>query len=133
MAAGFNNLLGIHEQALNIQASRTQLIGANLANADTPGYKARDLDFKAAMQGAEHELQPTGPLKMTRVAHIQPDGYVSGQEIMYRLPTQASLDGNSVETHVEMAQFTENSIRYLTSLRIINGRLNKLMSAFRGE
>lgn len=133
MAAGFNKLLGIHEQALNIQANRTQLLGANLANADTPGYKARDLDFKAAMQNAESGVLSGGPLKMTRVAHIQPDGYVSGQEILYRIPTQASLDGNSVETDVEMAQFTENSVRYLTSLRIINGRLNKLMSAFRGE
>ena len=133
MAAGFENLLGIHEHALNIQANRTQLLGANLANADTPGYKARDLDFKAAMQSADQMLQPNGPLKMTRVAHIQPEDYVSGQEILYRIPTQPSLDGNSVETHVEMAQFSENSVRYLTSLRIINGRLNKLISAFRGE
>lgn len=133
MASGFDNLLGFHEHALNIQANRTQLIGANLANADTPGYKARDLDFKMAMQNAEQGMLGAGPLKMTRVAHIQPEGYAAGQEIMYRMPTQASLDGNSVETHVEMAQFTENSIRYLTSLRIVSGRLNKLISAFRGE
>ena len=133
MALGFNSLLGLHEHALNIQANRTQLIGANLANADTPGYKARDLNFKMAMQDAESGVVTGGPLKMTRVAHIQPEGYAAGQEIMYRMPTQPSLDGNSVESHVEMAQFTENSIRYLTSLRIVSGRLNKVLSAFRGE
>ncbi len=133
MPAGFDNLLGVHEQALNLQAQRTRLLGGNLANADTPGYKARDIDFKAALANAAENDFAGGPLRLTRVAHIQPEGYLAGAEIMYRIPMQSSLDGNSVETQVEMAKFTENAMRYLTSLRIINGRLNKLISAYRGE
>ncbi len=133
MAVTFENILGNHEYALNIQAERTRLLGANLANADTPGYKARDIDFRAALQAAQAGGGKGRPLRMTNTMHIEPEGYLDGAEILYRMPTQVSLDGNTVESQVEMAKFSENSIRYLTSLRIIKGRLNKLVTAFRGE
>jgi len=133
MPAGFDSLLGIHQQALGVQSHRTRLLGANLANSETPGFKARDIDFREALVAAEAGGNGQAPLRLTRVAHMQPQDYVMGAEVMYRMPTQASLDGNSVETHVEMAKFTDNAMRYLTSLRIVNGRLNTLLSAFRGE
>ncbi len=133
MAVTFESILGNHEYALNIQAERTRLLGANLANADTPGYKARDIDFRAALQAAQTGGTRGRPLRMTNSMHIEPEGYLDGAEILYRMPTQASLDGNTVESQLEMAKFSENSIRYLTSLRIIKGRLSKLVTAFRGE
>jgi len=132
MPMNFDSILGPHEKALNIQAYRARILGANLANADTPGYKARDLDFKAAMSEAE-TASSIRPLVVTSKMHIQPEGYAFGTELLYRRPLQPSLDGNTVETQVEMAEFSENAMRYLTSLRIVNGRFNKMLSALRGE
>ncbi len=132
MPMSFDSILGPHEQALNMQAQRARILGANLANADTPGYKAQDLDFKAAMSQAE-SASFAQPLTTTSSRHMQPEGYIFGAELMYRQPLQPSLDGNTVEAQVEMAEFTENSMRYLTSLQILSGRINKMMSALRGE
>jgi len=132
MPMNFDSILGPHEKALNMQAYRARLLGSNLANADTPGYKARDIDFKAAMSQAE-DARLAQPMAVTNSRHIRPEGYVFGAELMYRRPLQASLDGNTVETQVEMAEFTENSMRYLTSLQILSGRFNKMISALRGE
>ena len=137
MPLNFDNIIGLHENALNMQAQRARILGANLANADTPGYKAKDIDFRAALSqvrdqldGNETELEL---MKTTHARHIAPEGYIFGAELLYRQPMQPSLDGNTVESQVEMAEFSENSMRYLTSLRIINGRLNGLLTAFRGE
>jgi len=132
MPMNFDSILGPHEQALNMQAQRARILGANLANADTPGYKAQDLDFKSAMSQAE-SADFAEPLTTTNSKHMQPEGYIFGAELMYRQPLQPSLDGNTVEAQVEMAEFTENSMRYLTSLQILSGRINKMMSALRGE
>ncbi len=132
MPITFDSILGPHAKALNMQAYRARILGANLANADTPGYKARDVDFKAAMAEAEAGGF-SQPLRVTNSRHMQPEGYIFGAELMYRRPLQPSLDGNTVETQVEMAEFTENSMRYLTSLKIVGGRFNKMISALRGE
>jgi len=132
MPMNFDSLLGPHENALNMQAYRARLLGANLANADTPGYKAKDLDFKSAMLEAEAGGF-SRRLTTTNTMHIQPEADVFGAELMYRQPLQPSLDGNTVESQVEMAEFTENSMRYLTSLQILSGRFNKMISALRGE
>jgi len=133
MPLNFDSILGVHENALNMQAHRAQILGANLANADTPGYKAKDIDFQAALSQAQGQDVGFEPMKITNELHIAPEGYIYGAEVLYRQPMQASLDGNTVESQVEMAQFSENSMRYLTSLRIVSGRLNTLLSAFRGE
>jgi len=132
MPMNFDSILGPHEKALNMQAYRARILGANLANSDTPGYKARDLDFKAAMSEAE-TAGSIRSLVTTSKMHIQPEGYAFGAELLYRRPLQPSLDGNTVETQVEMAEFSENAMRYLTSLRIVGGRFNKMLSALRGE
>lgn len=132
MPMNFDNILGPNEKALNLQAYRARIIGANLANSDTPGYKARDIDFKSALSQAEMGSQ-IEPLTVTNKMHIQPEADTFGTELLYRQPLQPSLDGNTVETQVEMAEFTENAMHYLASLRIINGRFNKMLSAIRGE
>ncbi|HEB55635.1 MAG TPA: flagellar basal body rod protein FlgB [Gammaproteobacteria bacterium] len=136
MPMNFDSILGPHEKALNMQAYRARIIGANLANADTPGYKARDIDFKSALSTAESTAESASqvqPLTRTNAMHIEPDGTVFGAELLYRQPLQPALDGNTVEPQVEMAEFTENAMRYLTSLRIVNGRFNKMLTAIRGE
>ena len=133
MPLNFDNILGPHETALNMQARRAQILGANLANADTPGYKAKDIDFKSVLAEAGNGNISSSSMRVTNAKHIEPEGYVFGAEMMYRIPMQASLDGNSVESQVEMAEFSENAMRYMMSLRIVNGRFNKMLTAFRGE
>lgn len=132
MAISIDNVFGVHETAMHVQGRRAQLLSQNLANSDTPGYKAKDIDFKAALKSvANGTLQK--PLQTTQVRHIQPKGSFMGTEQLYRQPMQASLDGNTVEPHIEMSEFTENSMRYLMTLRIMSGRINSMLSAIRGE
>ena len=132
MAISLDNVLGLHENAMNLQGRRAQLLAQNLANSDTPGYKAKDIDFDAALKSASKD-NFKAPLKATQAGHIQPKGFFMGAEELYRQPMQDSLDGNTVEPHVEMAQFTDNSMHYLMTLRIISGRVNGMLSALRGE
>ncbi|MDZ7802614.1 flagellar basal body rod protein FlgB [Thiohalophilus sp.] len=132
MPMNFDSVLGIHETALNLQAKRAELLGANLANSDTPGYKARDIDFRAALRDAQELGTNAGPMQATSRRHMQPENYQMGAQVMYRQPLQPSLDGNTVESEVEMGAFSENSMRYMFSLQIVNGRLQKLITAFKG-
>jgi len=135
MAISIDKAFGIHENAMHLQARRAQLLSQNLANSDTPGYKAKDIDFKTALKAAANG-NATQPLAATQTGHIQPKGFIGGAigaEELYRQPNQSSLDGNSVEPHVEMSEFTENSMRYLMTLRIMSGRVNGMLSAIRGE
>jgi len=132
MAISLNNVFGIHENAMHLQSRRAQLLSQNLANSDTPGYKAKDIDFKDTLKSVSNG-NADAPLKSTQRGHIQPKGFFMGVETMYRQPTQSSLDGNTVEPHVEMGEFTENSMRYLMTLRIMSGKINGMLSAIRGE
>lgn len=132
MAISINNAFGIHENAMHLQSRRAQLLSQNLANSDTPGYKAKDIDFKNALKSMSNGNLKT-PLNTTQSGHVQPKGFFMGLEEMYRRPTQSSLDGNTVEPHVEMGEFTENSMRYLMTLRIMSGKINGMLSAIRGE
>ncbi len=132
MTISIDRAFGIHEDAMRLQGRRAQLLAQNLANADTPGYKAKDIDFKAALKQAAGDSM-TVALATTQRGHIQPKNTFMGTEEMYRLPTQPSLDGNTVEPHVEMAEFTDNSMRYLMTLRIMSGRIKGMLSAIRGE
>lgn len=132
MAISIDNAFGIHENAMHLQTHRAQLLSQNLANSDTPGYKAKDINFKDALNSLQNGDMKT-PLNATQQGHIQPKGNFMGVEAMYRQPMQSSLDGNTVEPHVEMSEFTENSMRYLMTLRIMSGKINGMLSAIRGE
>lgn len=132
MAISMNNVFGLHENAMHLQSRRAQVLAQNLANSDTPGYKAKDIDFASALKSIGNG-KGAAPLKATKNNHIQPQGFFMGAESLYRQPTQSSLDGNTVEPHVEMAAFTDNSMRYLMTLRIMSGRINSMLSAIRGE
>lgn len=132
MVMSLDSAFGIHEGALRLQSQRARILAENLANADTPGYKARDIDFQSALTAAQKD-SASGPLAQSNTRHIQPQGFVAGAEIMYRTPMQPSLDGNTVEAQTEMSAYTDNAMRYLASLRFLNGKINGLMSAIRGE
>jgi len=126
-----DNLFGIHAAALKLRANRAELLAANIANADTPNYKARDIDFKRTLAMAASEK---ADMKMTNGKHIDSSGNSKvGAKILYRIPNQPSLDGNTVDLQTERSAFMENSMMYQASLRFLNGKISGLMTAIRGE
>lgn len=147
MALNLDGYLGVHAQALSLEAQRTELLAANLANADTPNYKARDIDFKSALAaaGGSHGNGGAGgsggaPLTIstTHAAHLGPQGTdgsdaTLGGNLKYRVPMAPSLDGNTVDTQLEQAAFAENAVRYQATLTFINARLKQLMTAITGQ
>lgn len=119
-------------QALNLRAMRSEVLAANIANADTPNFKARDFDFRAAMGGA----LAAAKLDMARTApaHIRERGADSGApRLQFRNPVQPSIDGNTVELDAEVARFSDNSIRYQAALTFMNSRINGLRTALTGQ
>ncbi|PKM10835.1 MAG: flagellar basal body rod protein FlgB [Gammaproteobacteria bacterium HGW-Gammaproteobacteria-3] len=130
MAISFEKALGFMPQALALREKRGEVLASNLANADTPNYKARDLDFHSVLQQTQSQ---TVSLERTRPGHLAPSNELLGATMMFRNPNQASLDGNTVEAHIEQAKYTENAVQYQASLRFLNGRLSGLMTAIRGE
>lgn len=133
MAISFTSALGVHEDALLIRERRAEVLATNLANADTPGFRARDLDFKALVQ--EAIARPAGAqLQTTRARHIGGTGAgtVEGA-LLYRVPMQPSLDGNTVDTDLEMASFARNSLDFQASLTFLQSKFRGLKSALRGD
>lgn len=122
--------LGHHEQALRFRALRNQVLSSNIANADTPGFKARDVTFRDALSNAQHgalSLQKTSELHQKAWSTSAAEG-----RLMYRVPTQPTLDGNTVETDVEQAAFAENALQYRASLAFLDGRIQTLKYALKG-
>lgn len=130
MAINFENALGIHEQALRMRERRSELLAANIANADTPGYKARDLDFRTMLRDAAEggALETT----TTHARHISTGGGLDAQP-MYRVPTQPSVDGNTVDIQVENAAFARNVLEHQASFQFLNGKFTGLSKALKGE
>jgi flagellar basal-body rod protein FlgB len=129
----FDNIFGIHEQALLLHGQRMNVLATNLANADTPNYKARDIDFASVLGASSQSAAPLA-LSVTAAAHIVPlEGEFPAGELKYRNPYQASLDGNTVEMPVEQAAFSENNVRYQASLQFINNRIAELQFAIAGQ
>lgn len=130
MPTSINNLFGIHEQALVVRAKRAELLAANIANADTPGYKARDIDFQSVMQKVQ---QPAASLKVTQPGHIASQGGAVQAAMAYRIPTHPSLDGNTVEVQSEQTRFAQNAVDYQASLQFLNSKISSYISVLRGE
>jgi flagellar basal-body rod protein FlgB len=127
----FDNVFGIHEQALLLHGQRLGVLATNLANADTPNYKARDIDFSEVLG---HTGGEPLPMRVTQAAHItiSPDE-MPAADLKYRNPYQASLDGNTVEMPVEQAAFSENNVRYQASLTFINLQIAEMQLAIAGQ
>ena len=119
-------------EALDVRAYRQELLSSNIANADTPGYKAVDFDFSKAMQNAV--AGAGGGLAMARTsgAHLDngaTQGSLAAGDLMYRQPSQAAIDNNTVDLDLERAQFTENAVKYEATLRFINNQVKTLQTA----
>lgn len=130
----FDRQIQFHQTALNLQAHRQQLIASNIANADTPHYKARDIDFKSAL-GQAMSGRGAGALNLStssaRHLAAPPDPAPAGT--LYRTEMQSSIDGNTVNLDVERAQFAENAVQYEASITFINGTLKTLQTAITGQ
>lgn len=136
-----DNTFQFHENALRIRSQRQELIAANIANADTPNFKARDIDFKSMMQqalSANQSNTPANLLQKTALNHLNAVATSSNlaagpNQPMFRPIVQGSVDGNSVDMDIERNQFMDNGIRYEASLNMVNGQIKKLLSAITGQ
>lgn len=155
--------IDFHGNALQLRAKRQEVLSSNIANADTPGFKARDFDFASAFRNAtSHSGAMTAPgagsrspgqaatptatgiatppsglrMSASQPGHLQAAGGTevsTVSRLQYTTPEQASLDGNTVDLNRERAAFADNSLRYEATLRFINGRVRTMMTAIRGE
>lgn len=139
-----DKFLATHANALQMRARRTQVIASNIANADTPNYKARDLAFAEVLRdvnapGATNAHRNNklamsgGSMLTTNSRHISKDSSSVNAPLLYRQPQQASLDGNTVDKDLEQARFAENTVRYQASLEFINSRVSGLIRTLRSE
>lgn len=127
MTVSFAESIGLHAQSLMLREKRGEILASNIANAATPNFKARDLDFEAELARA------TGGFDLARTAPGHLGGGFADAGLGYRVPLNASLDGNTVELPVEQMEFAENTLRYQTSLQFLNRRISGLMTAIKGE
>jgi flagellar basal-body rod protein FlgB len=125
-------MFGVHESALKLRAQRSEIIASNIANSDTPGYKARDIDFSTALKQVQSG-QPIVKLSATNSGHISDNYSLQHDAMKYRVPFQPALDGNTVESQVEQAAFAKNAIEYQATLTFIEGRIGTLMQAIKGD
>jgi len=134
MAISFDSALGVHETALRLRAQRAGLLASNLANADTPGYKAKDINFGQALANRMDNQSADIPMSATRSGHIKFNKGDSGfTETLYRTPNQPSIDGNTVEEQVEHAQFMKNNLEFQASFTFLNSKFKGLTKAIKGE
>lgn len=130
-----DDLLNFHTQALRVRDQRQQVLASNIANADTPNYKARDLDFKTALQGALQAAPAAGgaTLAATAPGHLSgKPGLAAEAGLLYRTPAQGSVDGNTVDLDAERAAFADNAIHYEFNLTRLTQQIKGLMAAIQG-
>lgn len=131
--AGIDKALGISPQVLHLRAQRMNLLAANIANADTPNYKARDIDFRKAMEEAQSmQAQQGFGAARSHEKHFEVDSSAGQPDVMYRVPSQLSVNGNTVEQHTEHSEFMDNALRYQVSLQLLDSRIKGLRSAIKG-
>ncbi|WP_126979202.1 flagellar basal body rod protein FlgB [Frigidibacter oleivorans] len=129
MTLDLRSHLGLHAEALSLHERRGAILAANIANAATPGYKARDIDFAEALRQATG----TGPMAVTSPAHFAAAAGTGGGGAAYRQPVSPALDGNTVELAVEQVAFSEAVLRQTASLELLDRRIGGLRKAIRGE
>lgn len=126
---GIGEYLDLHATALGVRAKRNKVLASNIANAATPNFKARDINF----QGEIRKAGGDGIMNVTDGRHIRVGLHAPSNSMLYRQPVQPSRDGNTVEMNVEQMEFSENVIRYQTTLTFLNNKIGGLMSAIKGE
>jgi flagellar basal-body rod protein FlgB len=139
VAINLDSYLGVHATALRLREQRTELLARNLANADTPGYKSQDLDFRAAMAATAAPGSTPGAMTATQSGHIPAAGAAALEPgstaafLRYRTPLAPALDGNTVDAQLEQSAFAENSVRYQATLSFLSSKFRSLMTAITGQ
>jgi flagellar basal-body rod protein FlgB len=124
--------INFYEQVLSLRAQRQQLLASNIANADTPNYKAVDIDFNSAMQSALQQVN-AAELNLTNSNHVPNTGTIGNADIKERASKQNSLDGNTVDMDIERAQFTENALQYEAAITLINNHFKNIASVIQNN
>ncbi|MGI9257307.1 MAG: flagellar basal body rod protein FlgB [Gammaproteobacteria bacterium] len=124
------SIFGIHDRALLLRANRMDVLASNLANTDTPNFKARDMDFSTALN--EASTQEGTRMISTHERHQRANRGDSRAALQYRVPYQPSEDGNTVEADMELSRFAQNAVAYQTTLLFLNGRISTLRAAITG-
>lgn len=135
MSINFQKAFGAFEQALTLRGERATVLANNIANADTPGYKARDVNFHDVLKSRLGESAPSlAPLQTTQSGHqtslLQPEA-ING--LQYRMPGQPAIDGNTVDMQQEKSQYALNSLEFQVAFNLLNSRMKSMTSALRGE
>lgn len=132
MSISFESALGVHETALRLRGQRAGVLANNLANIDTPNFKARDLDFKTILSQADTENRLAA--QTTNAHHISTETVDDqNNELLYRTPQQASIDGNTVEDQIEHAEYMKNALAFQASFEFVSDEFKGLKSAIRGD
>lgn len=133
MSISFESALGIHESALRVRGQRAGVLANNLANIDTPNYKARDLDFKAILNQTTTESNRFN-MQATNDRHITlGSAFGEDSDLLYRTPQQPSIDGNTVEDQIEHAEYMKNTLAFQASFQFLNSKFQGLKTAIRGD
>lgn len=138
MIGKLDDYMRFNETTLSLRAQRQEVIASNIANADTPNYKARDIDFASALEGAlARGAAPAGTLAQSAPAHLAGNGQrgdflPNGTPVLYRVPAQGSADNNTVDMDVERNQFADNALRYEAGITLINSQIRGMMAAIQG-
>jgi flagellar basal-body rod protein FlgB len=126
--------LNFQTEALLLRSERQRLIASNIANADTPGYVARDMDFATALKEATGQRAAAGQLNASAAGHIQPQAGIRAEaNLRYAAPSQTNLDRNTVDMDRERASFADNSVKYEATLRFINSQVRTMLDAIKGQ
>jgi flagellar basal-body rod protein FlgB len=136
MIGKLDEALRFQQTALSLRAQRQELLASNIANADTPNYKARDVDFSQALQSALAKTDETAT-QLTKTVATHLDGKtttntIGGAPVLYRTVKQGSVDGNTVDMDVERNQFTDNALRYEAGITIISAQMKNILAATQG-
>jgi len=129
-----NEMFQFHQNALNLRSFRQQVLASNIANADTPGYKARDVDFAKALQDVSAGREANLSLRTTNPRHIGAAAAGGGEsaKLLYRAVVQPSIDGNTVDMNMERNRFAENAVHVDANLTFLNSKIKTLLAALQG-
>jgi len=134
MAISIDKQFGVHQYALQLRAQRASVLANNIANADTPGYKARDIDFSQMLKAQMGESSDSLQLQATGANHQQSMAQADAiNGLKYRNPTQPAIDGNTVDVDKERTEFTRNTMEFQAAFEFLNGKIKSLLTAIKGE
>jgi flagellar basal-body rod protein FlgB len=135
MPLSLDTYLGVHRTALQVYGQRASVLANNIANADTPNYKAQDVDFRSLLNGSGSPGVAGPALTTTQSNHIGAAASATGSAsgLKYRVPLAPSLDGNTVDVQLEQAAFADNTVRYQSALTFLSDKFKSLMTAITGQ